>query len=253
MNRSFLNASFGALALVAPLFAASNALAATTCRTTSGAVVTIKDPSTCHFETAGGCTSQCTPVNFTATCSAMCTASADTTCTNTCDTTCQTTCTKSPDTFSCKDYCTTECSAQCMAKCTGDGCSAECSAGCDTQCTEKCTVHPGKTDCKTACQDSCTGSCTVEANISCDTSCTSMLTGGCTTKCSQPTGGLFCDSQYIDIGAVTDCDFSLSVTATGTLKGCSAAPGSDVPCGLPAGLVAVAGLGLLVARRRRQS
>jgi MYXO-CTERM domain-containing protein len=96
----------------------------------------------------------------------------------------------------------------------------------------------------------------VEANIQCNLTCTSALTGGCTTKCSQPTGGLFCDGQFIDVSDITDCNFSLDVTATvsGDLKsGCSVAAGSSAPFGIPAGLSVVAGLGLLLARRRRQS
>jgi MYXO-CTERM domain-containing protein len=94
----------------------------------------------------------------------------------------------------------------------------------------------------------------VEANISCDVDCTTALTGGCNTQCSQPSGGLFCDNQYIDVGAVTDCSFSINVTTTGSLStSCAvAAPGTGSPFGLPAGLAAVAGLGLLIARRRRQ-
>ena len=252
MNRFFLNASFGALALAAPLFSASNAFAGTTCHTSRGDV-TIKDISTCHFDVSGGCSAQCTPVEFTATCSATCTNMPVTTCTNTCETKCSTSCTTAPTTFSCKDYCTTDCTASCMASCTGDGCTASCSASCDTQCTQRCTAHPGKTDCTTECGDSCTASCTVEANIKCDTDCTAALTGGCTTKCSDPQGALFCDNQYIDISSVSDCDFTLDVSASGTIKaGCSAAPGGSSPFGLPAGLAAMAGLGLLVARRRRR-
>jgi MYXO-CTERM domain-containing protein len=87
----------------------------------------------------------------------------------------------------------------------------------------------------------------------CDQSCVSALTGGCTTKCAQPSGGLFCDNQYIDIAAVTDCTFTLTTTTKTTLStSCAAAaPGTGSPAGFPAGLAAMAGLGLLIARRRR--
>jgi MYXO-CTERM domain-containing protein len=253
MKRIFSNVSLGAIALAVPALSASEALAATTCTTQSGTVVTIQDPSTCQFETAGGCTTQCTPVNFTATCSAMCTDSPVTTCTDTCETKCTTACTTTPATFSCQDYCSTDCEAGCMSNCSGGDCGTECSANCDAQCTQQCQEHPGSTDCSTECQDCCNGSCTVQANIMCDVGCVDMLNGGCNTQCSQPTGGLFCDGQFIDIGAVTDCNFSITVTSTGSLStNCSAAPGSDSPFGVPAGLAAVAGLGLAVARRRRR-
>ncbi len=225
MKSSSMQVLLSSLGLVAPLLAAGNALAATTtCTTSNGTVVTIVDPSTCHFETSGGCTSQCVPASFTTTCSTMCTASAATTCTDTCDTKCNTACTTTPTTFTCKDYCSTDCNAGCMSDCTGDGCAADCSASCDSQCTEACMAHPGSTDCTTECADSCTGSCTVDANISCDQSCTSTLTGGCTTRCSQPNGSLFCDNQYIDVAAITDCTFSIGVTTTGNLGTSCAAP-----------------------------
>jgi MYXO-CTERM domain-containing protein len=254
MKRLLLNLGFGSLTLAATVFSASNAAASTTCKTSGGTVVTIVDPSTCHFVIGGGCTSQCTPVSFTTTCSAQCTASPVTTCTDTCQTKCSTACTTTPTTFTCKEQCSTDCQAGCMASCSGNGCSAQCSANCDTQCTESCKTHPGSTDCTTECGDCCSGSCTVQANISCDEACVTTLTGGCTTKCAQPSGSLFCDDQYIDIAAVTDCTFSLNVTATTSLdtKCAVSAPGS-APFGVPAGAALVAGLGLLVARRRRHA
>jgi MYXO-CTERM domain-containing protein len=84
----------------------------------------------------------------------------------------------------------------------------------------------------------------------------STLTGGCTTKCGTPQGGLFCDDQYIDVAAITDCSFSLDVTTTTTSPGtistsCAAAPGGGSGFSFPAGIVAIAGLGLFAARRRR--
>ena len=134
----------------------------------------------------------------------------------------------------------------------------ECSASCDTKCTEKCSVHPGhrlhdevrRTAAPAPAPSRRTSSATWTARA--------RSPGGCTTKCSQPTGGLFCDGQYIDISAVTDCNFSFNVNASGQLTGnatssCAASPGPASPFGLPAGLAAVAGLALVVARRRRRA
>jgi MYXO-CTERM domain-containing protein len=253
MKRFVLSASLGMLALTIPLLSASNALANATCRISGGAEIQINDPGTCHFETGASCTSQCIPVNYTTTCSTICTESATTTCTNTCEDKCTTECTTTPATFSCKDHCSIDCHAGCMAGCDGDGCETQCSASCDVQCKQKCEEHPGSTDCTTQCQDCCSGSCTSQANISCDKSCVSMLTGGCTTRCGEERGGLFCDGQYIDIAEVTDCTFSISVTATGNVStSCSAAPGNDSRFGVPAAALAIAGLGLFAARRRRR-
>jgi len=256
MKQISFGVALGTLALTASLLSASDALAGATatCKTSGGTVVSITDPSTCHFETGATCSSQCTPVNYTTTCSTMCTESASTTCTNTCETKCNTACTTMPATFTCKEQCSTDCHAGCMAGCNGSDCDTECSAGCDSQCTQKCQEHPGSTDCTTQCQDCCSGSCTVQANISCDETCVSMLTGGCTTKCSSTQGGLFCYGQFIDIDAVTDCTFSISImtTTTGSLSTtCAAAPGNDGRGAVPAALVAIAGLGLFAARRRR--
>src|SRR5258708_1597702 len=101
MKRMLFHTSLGALALAVPVLSSSNALAATTCTTKSGTVVTIQDPNTCHFETSVTCTEQCTPVSFTATCSAQCAGTAASTCTNTCETKCNTECTVRPATFTC--------------------------------------------------------------------------------------------------------------------------------------------------------
>jgi MYXO-CTERM domain-containing protein len=257
MKRSILRFAPAALLFAASMSAASAASASATCTTSKGEV-TINDTTSCHFETSGGCSAKCTPLAFTATCGGSCSASADGACTSSCETTCNTECTKQPDTFTCKGYCTVDCQSGCASSCSGDTCSTQCQASCDTRCAEKCTVHEGATDCTTKCQDSCTGACTVKANIACDVDCTSALTGGCTAKCSQPKGGLFCDGQYIDISDVSDCNFSFSVNASGELTGdaalgciCRGAPGRAAPSGPAAGLVALLGVGLLAARRRR--
>ncbi len=240
------------IALSAPLFITSSAFAEFTCKTSKGDV-TIHDTTTCHFETSGGCSAKCTPVSFTATCGGKCKASASGSCTETCNTKCKTECTKQPDTFVCKDYCSVDCKASCSGSCKGNNCSSQCTAGCDTKCQEKCTVQTGATDCDTKCNSSCDGSCTVEANIQCDVDCTTDLTGGCTTKCDKPQGGLFCDNQYIDVNDVSDCNFEFSVKGQVTgdvITKCSTAPGTPTPIGTPVGVAAIAGLGLVIARRR---
>jgi hypothetical protein len=85
----------------------------------------------------------------------------------------------------------------------------------------------------------------------CDVSCVSTQQANCTTTCGTPNGGLFCDGQFIDIGAIDDCNFEISVTATGNLNThCAYAPPGDASSAAAAGLVALAAIGLVVGRRR---
>ena len=65
MKKPSFGVALGARALTVSTLSASNALAGATatCTTSGGTVVSITDPSTCHFETGATCTSACTPVS----------------------------------------------------------------------------------------------------------------------------------------------------------------------------------------------
>jgi MYXO-CTERM domain-containing protein len=76
----------------------------------------------------------------------------------------------------------------------------------------------------------------------------------CATECSAPHGALFCNGQYIDVTAVSQCTFTISASGTVSASGgvsCAVSPGTRSSHEGPVGLALVAGLGFLVARRRR--
>jgi hypothetical protein len=88
----------------------------------------------------------------------------------------------------------------------------------------------------------------------CDVSCVDTQQASCTTTCGTPNGGLFCDGQFIDIGAVTDCNFALSVSTTADVSThCAVSRGAGSSFGAGSGLVAALALGLGAARRRRRA
>jgi hypothetical protein len=187
----------------------------------------------CSVETMGGCTAQCTPVNFEVACSAQleascmgsCTGSATASCTGTCQGNCTGQCTANPGSFSCQGSCETDCegscSGTCSGQCMGSGnmadcmgqCSAQCKASCGTRCNAQCTGTPPSASCDAKCTASCQGSCTAQANLNCDVSCqakgyagcTSSLQGGCQAQCTAPSGAVFCNGQWINASDVQNC------------------------------------------------
>jgi hypothetical protein len=186
--------------------------------------VDISAGSQCEMRVEGGCTASCTPVNFTAQCSAdlyvgcngMCTATVDVGCTTTCTAACETQCQVEPAKFDCAASCRADCGASCDARCAGaaDGnrCRSSCNSTCSGECEARCSATPPSADCKTKCDASCNGSCKADANMDCQidcqaksfVSCETDLQGGCETACSKPDGALFCDGQYVDVGDKLD-------------------------------------------------
>lgn len=136
-------------------------------------------------------------------------------------------------------------------------------------------MQPAEVDCEGKCQAACTGSCEAQANIDCQidcqadgyVDCRADLQGGCEVSCKRPEGALFCDGQYVDVGArLEECVAALRtlldvmVYAHGEAEcvgntchargevGCSC----DVDAAPEAGLLALVGLGFLARRRRRE-
>jgi hypothetical protein len=116
----------------------------------------------------------------------------------------------------------------------------------------------------------------VECQASGFAKCEADLQGGCEAQCTSPDGALFCDGQYIDAGdqlrncldyleGVLQIDVEGYASASGECSGntcsgeaeagisCSASPSSASKSGLGALAGVVLGLGLLVARRRRET
>lgn len=281
---AFAVASFGAVALVpraahAGLEACNN--------------IEVSADARCQVLTQGGCTAQCEPVNFDlqcsakleATCNGQCAAQADVSCTGSCQADCLGTCQANPGTLDCSANCKASCEADCSGKCSAQAnqaeCEASCKACCGGHCDAKCTGTPPSATCDAKCQASCSGSCEGKANIDCQVSCqakgyadcTANLSGGCKAQCTQPSGALFCDGQYVDTGNnLQNCVDALNaylhvkVEASGTAScdggecnaegsakaTCAAAPG-DSPVTAGALLAGLGAIGLSMARRRRRS
>ncbi|MEO6420130.1 MAG: hypothetical protein ABIP39_12010 [Polyangiaceae bacterium] len=245
--------------------------------------------ATCKVETMGGCTAQCTPVSFQGACSAslettcngMCNATVDVECQGSCKADCSGKCTADPGSVDCSANCQGTCEADCTGKCSASANKAECEGSCKSccsgHCDAECTGTPPSATCDAKCEASCKGSCSGKANLDCQISCQSKgyascegnLMGGCTAKCSEPSGALFCDGQYVDTGNnLQNCIDALNailkikVTASGEAScdggvceangkasaSCAASPGGDAP--LSGGFL-FAGLGLAAIAARR--
>jgi hypothetical protein len=242
----------------------------------------------CTFETSGGCTAQCTPVNLQVSCSASleascsggCTGSVEASCTSSCSGSCMTNCSANPGSFNCSGSCEADCSGHCQAQCASDAnqseCTSSCQETCGAHCNASCQGTPPSATCDTQCQASCQGSCQAQANFSCDISCQEMgyamcesnLQGGCTGQCSEPQGALFCNGQYVSVdpSQLQQCEsqlqslLNIQVSASAACSGntCSgqaaASCGQIAPGAIPMseGFLAVGlGVGLVGAVRRR--
>jgi hypothetical protein len=254
--------------------------------------IDVRASATCKVETSGGCTAQCTPLSFEASCAAkldvqckgQCNASATVDCQGSCKADCSGKCSADPGSLDCSANCQASCEGDCSGKCSSSGnqseCEASCKGSCSSSCSAQCTGTPPSATCDAKCDASCKGSCSAEANVDCQISCQSKgyasckadLQGGCTAKCSQPSGALFCDGQYVDTGDnlqkcidALNAILNVKVSASGSAEcsgnecsaqgkasaSCNAAP-SEAPT---ANTWLLAGLGAIVSVvvRRRKS
>jgi len=237
--------------------------------------------TTCEIAVEGGCEVMCTPISFTASCSAelyvgcegMCDATFEASCTASCSADCMASCEVDPGSFDCQADCTADigvqCSAQCEAEATGTDARAQCEASCETtfqaECDASCEATPPMADCMASCEASCEGSCTAEANVDCQVDCqasgyvdcTADVMGGCEAACMEPTGGLFCDGQYVDASSIEMCIAEIqssleitvdrSATAMCTDAGCEATAEASVGCAAAPGRTGDAGWLALLA------
>jgi MYXO-CTERM domain-containing protein len=279
----------GALALVTPLFTASEAQAAASLESCGN--IHVEAEAECKVEVEGGCTARCEPVNFTAACAAElkascdgdCNVEASAECSGSCNADCMAECEVTPAEFNCTASCQADCSADCSGRCAADSdsakCEASCKATCSGDCDASCNVTPPEANCEAKCSASCEGSCKAEANVDCQidcqadgyVDCEAELTGGCETQCSKPEGALFCDGQYVDAGnnleecfAALKAIFDIDVDASGSAscEGNTCMAEGEVSCNCTADgagdleLAGKMGLGLLVfgaTRRRRRA
>lgn len=252
--------------------------------------INVRAEAQCKVEVEGGCTAQCTPVKFEAACagkleaqcSGTCKATAEVSCNTSCTGSCKGSCEANPGSFDCSGSCQASCSADCSGKCASSGnkteCEASCKATCSGSCDAKCEGTPPSATCEAKCSASCEGSCTGKANIDCQVDCQAKgyvdckasLEGGCKAKCTEPSGALFCDGQYVDTGNnLQNCVDALNaylkvkVTASGSAEcvgnSCEAEGKATATCGSTPGDASNNGLwmfgalgvvGAVAARRR---
>jgi hypothetical protein len=95
------------------------------------------------------------------------------------------------------------------------------------------------------CQAACQGSCQAQANLSCQFQCESSLyaqcettvQGGCNTACSQPSGAIFCDGNYVQAPDVSQCESDLEaqlnihVSGSAQCSGGTCTAHGQVSCG----------------------
>ncbi|HVH47761.1 MAG TPA: hypothetical protein VM925_35740 [Labilithrix sp.] len=255
--------------------------------------IDVKANATCKVEVEGGCTAQCEPVRFEASCAAkletqcqgQCSASATVDCQASCKGSCTGQCEANPGSLDCSASCRASCEGDCSGKCSSSGnkseCEASCKATCSGSCDAECTGTPPSATCDAKCEASCKGSCKAEANVDCQISCQSKgyaqckanLQGGCTARCEKPEGALFCDGQYVDTGdnlknciAALDAYLNVKVDASGSAscdngtceaKGEASASCNASPTEAPASSAwLLAGLGTVIgvaARRRKRA
>ncbi len=179
----------------------------------------------CEVLVEGGCTAQCEPVAFTASCAAegaigcqgSCNVDANVDCTASCQGSCEADCNVDPGSFDCRATCEGNCSGDCSARCAGDSNSAECQASCESTCSlecgASCDINAPQADCVAQCQGCCGGECKADINVDCQISCQSDLyveckadlQGGCEAQCQTPSGALFCDGQFIEVSNIDAC------------------------------------------------
>lgn len=173
----------------------------------------------CELLNGPTCQSQCIPANLVSACAAQlevscggtCAAGATTTCTTGCQSVCNGGCMDAPATFTCEAGCDTDCTQQCGPQCPSGATQSECMASCQQMCGASCHAQCAPVDpsapCDTQCTAACQGSCAAQANFGCSIACQetgyagcqSSLQGSCQSECSQPSGVLFCNGQYVDV------------------------------------------------------
>ena len=234
----------------------------------------------CEVKVEGGCTAECTPLNFVAGCKGGCTVSATTMCTGSCGATCLAQC--NPVALNCMNGCHEECDQNAIKRCEGINpppydCVSAGKATCQGHCEQSCAVPmKGADPCVEHCEACCHGSCTTDVNMDCDLQCFAKLEGGCKVACTQPSGGLFCNGQFVNASDVDSCikalvaqglkiDVSATAQVTCDLSGCdgdgnasvgglacAAAPGTESPFAPIAIAMGMAAAGISMSRRRNR-
>lgn len=234
----------------------------------------------CEVLVEGGCTAQCEPVAFNASCAAEgaigcqggCNLDVEASCTASCQGTCEADCNVDPGAFDCRASCEGNCAGDCSARCSAESNSAECQASCESTCSlecgASCDIDAPQADCMAQCQGCCSGECSASVNLDCQidcqadlyVECKADLQGGCEAQCSAPEGALFCDGQFIEVSNIDSCanalrdlldiEVEFSAEAEGSASfSCSVA---DEPSHGAGALLGFGALCLLALGRRRR-
>lgn len=169
----------------------------------------------CKIEVEGGCTAACDPLKVEVACGGKCTADSNTTCTDTCGESCLKEC--DPQLLDCFKGCHAECDQPTIDLCKKDHPDADCvtqaKAQCDVHCNDNCKVPD--TSCEEHCHKCCVGSCQTQVNFECDFKCSADVQINCKAQCTKPSGGIFCNGQFVN---ATDVDACIKYLATKNLN-----------------------------------
>lgn len=232
----------------------------------------------CKVQVSAACTAGCDAPKVTVACGGKCTATSTQTCNDSCGTTCIQQC--NPELLDCFSGCHEECDQPtidlCQEKHPGEDCVKQGKAQCDVHCKSSCKVPD--TNCQEHCTKCCSGSCNTQVNFDCDFKCLADVEVSCKAKCSKPTGGIFCNGQFVDATDVKECatylatklkiDVDLSASgsagcgpdgcaadskASVNAGGCTTAPGSSNGVAAALGLLGALGVVASIRARRRRS
>jgi hypothetical protein len=270
------------IAIVAAVLAAAPLFAAGTARAEDNGPCGNFDFSgdiSCKVQVSGGCTASCDTPKVTVACGGKCTATSTSTCTGSCGTACLQEC--NPELLDCFAGCHAECDQPAIDVCKqqhpNDDCVTQGKAQCDVHCKGSCKVPDSS--CQEHCTKCCSGACTTQVNFDCDYSCLADVEVSCKAQCAKPTGGIFCNGQFVNATDVQQCvaylasklkiNVDVSATASATTEcgpngcsgsadgkasakaaGCMAAPGSNN--GLAGAFGLIAGLGIITTIRARR-
>lgn len=198
----------------------------------------------CKIEVEGGCTAQCDAPKVEVACTGKCGATATQTCTDTCGESCLKEC--DPKLLDCFQGCHAECDQPATAQCQKDhpdqDCVKQAKAQCDVHCNDNCKVPD--TSCEEHCHKCCVGSCDTQINFDCDLSCSLDVQVNCKAQCSKPSGGIFCNGQFVNATDIDACiqylakknlNVDVSARAQGSCNGGSCSGNASVDISRPGG------------------
>lgn len=159
----------------------------------------------CKVQVSASCSASCDAPKVVVACGGKCTATSTQTCTDTCGTTCIQQC--DPQLLDCFSGCHAECDqpaiALCQEKHPNEDCVVQGKAQCDGHCKANCKVPDSS--CQEHCTKCCNGSCQTQVNFDCDYKCMADVEVSCKAQCSKPTGGIFCNGQFVNATDVEAC------------------------------------------------